>query len=389
MLVQNPNDGGATINVTYMTPNGVVQGPTEQIGPRSRKTYNIADTVPNTDEVSTMVTADRPIIAERSMYGSGRSWATDSIGIWGPARTWYLPEGCTGPGFDTWILVQNPSGSSATVQLTFMTSHGPVDGPKVTMAANTRKSFKANNTCPGEWQVSTKVTATQSVVAERAIYGNNSTWATDSIGASAPQTQWYLAEGSTGPGFETWVLVQNPGEKTANVKLTYMTPSGQKTGPSLKLAPSTRTTVNLAGNIPGQWSVSTLVSSDQPVIAERAMYGNGRRWAHDSIGVSAPASTWCLAEGSTGPGFETWVLVQNPNDTEAKVSLTYMTSDVSRDGPSVVLAPHSRKTFNVADTVGQVWEVSTRVSSDKPVIAERAMYGNGRAWGTDSVGCSW
>jgi Family of unknown function (DUF5719) len=287
VLVQNPNDGGATINVTYMTPNGVVQGPTEQIGPRSRKTYNIADTVPNTDEVSTMVTADRPIIAERSMYGSGRSWATDSIG------------------------------------------------------------------------------------------------------ASAPQTQWYLAEGSTGPGFETWVLVQNPGEKTANVKLTYMTPSGQKTGPSLKLAPSTRTTVNLAGNIPGQWSVSTLVSSDQPVIAERAMYGNGRRWAHDSIGVSAPASTWCLAEGSTGPGFETWVLVQNPNDTEAKVSLTYMTSDVSRDGPSVVLAPHSRKTFNVADTVGQVWEVSTRVSSDKPVIAERAMYGNGRAWGTDSVGCPW
>jgi hypothetical protein len=54
-----------------------------------------------------------------------------------------------------------------------------------------------------------------------------------------------------------------------------------------------------------------------------------------------------------------------------------------------VLAPHSRKTFNVADTVGQVWEVSTRVTSDKPVIAERAMYGNGRVWGTDSIGCPW
>jgi len=61
----------------------------------------------------------------------------------------------------------------------------------------------------------------------------------------------------------------------------------------------------------------------------------------------------------------------------------------SRDGPTVVLAPHSRKTFNVAETVGQVWEVSTKVSSDKPVIAERAMYGNGRVWGTDSIGCPW
>jgi hypothetical protein len=39
--------------------------------------------------------------------------------------------------------------------------------------------------------------------------------------------------------------------------------------------------------------------------------------------------------------------------------------------------------------VGQVWEVSTKVTSDKPVIAERAMYGNGRIWGTDSIGCPW
>jgi len=389
ILVQNPSEGGATINITYMTPNGPVQGPAEQIGPGSRKTYNVADTVPNTDEVSTMVTSDRPVIAERSMYGNGRTWATDSIGVWSLATTWYLAEGCTGPGFDSWVLVQNPNAATTTVQLTYMTSHGQYAGPRVNMAANTRKSFKVNNTCPGEWQVSTVVSSTQPVVAERAIYGDNGAWATESIGASAPQTSWYLAEGSTGPGFETWVLVQNPGSKQANVKLTYMTGQGKKDGPSLKVPAGTRTTVNVADNLPNQWSVSTLVTSDAPVIAERAMYGNHRQWAHDSIGVSEPAATWCLAEGSTGPGFETWILVQNPNDSEAKVSLTYMTSDVSRPGPSVVLPAHSRKTFNVADTVGQVWEVSTKVSSDKPVTAERAMYGNGRVWGTDSIGCSW
>jgi hypothetical protein len=119
------------------------------------------------------------------------------------------------------------------------------------------------------------------------------------------------------------------------------------------------------------------------------MYGNGRQWAHDSIGASAADTNWCLAEGSTGPGFETWVLVQNPNDTEARVTLTYILGDSTRDGPTVTLPAHSRRTFDVADTVGQVWEVSTIVTSDKPVIAERAMYGNGRAWGTDSIGCQW
>ena len=48
------------------------------------------------------------------------------------------------------------------------------------------------------------------VVCERAVYGNNRTWGTDSVGATAPASTWYLAEGSTGGGMETYVLVQNP-----------------------------------------------------------------------------------------------------------------------------------------------------------------------------------
>jgi hypothetical protein len=387
VLVQNPGPGGANVSLTYMTPSGAVAGPTAQLPPNTRKTFNVADTVANQTDVSTRVTADAPVLAERSMYGSNRGWADDSIGTWTPSKTWYLAEGCTGAGFDTWVLVQNPSAQQADVTLTFMTPTGAVPGPTVTMASNTRKSFKVNNTCPGEWQVSTKVTATQPVVAERSIYGNNGAWATESIGAAHAATQWYLPEGSTGPGFETWVLVQNPGTTEANVQLTLMEPGGKVAGPKLKIPANSRATVNLADTAPGQWSLSTMVTSDQPVVAERAMYGNNRQWAHDSIGATAPDTTWCLPEGSTGPGFETWVLVQNPGDTEAKINITYMTPDSDRTGPSVTLAAHSRQTFNVASSVPNVWEVSTKVTSDKPVIAERAMYGNSRIWGHDSIGC--
>jgi len=112
----------------------------------------------------------------------------------------------------------------------------------------------------------------------------------DSIGVTAAARDWYLAEGSTGISeegyFETWVLVQNPGGSTADVTLTYMTPSGTVEGPSLKLDPNTRQSVNVADI----WSVSTRVTSNQPVIAERSMYWNTpdvyRQAAHDSIGVS-------------------------------------------------------------------------------------------------------
>ena len=34
-----------------------------------------------------------------------------------PAPTWYLAEGCTAPGFETWVLVQNPGDTKATIDM--------------------------------------------------------------------------------------------------------------------------------------------------------------------------------------------------------------------------------------------------------------------------------
>ncbi len=104
-----------------------------------------------------------------------------------------------------------------------------------------------------------------------------------------------------------------------------------------------------------------------------------------AFNVTAPATTWYLAEGSTSGGMETYVLVQNPGDTEARVTLSFMTGEGPRNGPTAVLPAGTRKTFKVNDYVTS-WDVSTRVSSDSPVVAERAMYGNSRTWAHDSVG---
>jgi Family of unknown function (DUF5719) len=388
VLVQNPNDANANVAVTYMTGNGSVTGPTATLPPNSRKTFKVSDTVPNQYYVSTMVTADTRIVVEGSVYGNNRNWGTDSIGVCDPSPSWFLAEGCTGPGFETWILVQNPGSLPASVKLTYMTQSGAVDGPALQIAANSRKSFKVSDTCPGVWEVSTKVESDRPVVAERSMYGNNRSWGTASAGVPQPLKSWFLAEGSTGPGIETWILVQNPGDKVANAKLTFMTDGGSVDGPIVTLQPHTRQTVELAKVVPGRWSVSTKVTSDEPVIAERSMYGNNRKWATESIGAGQAANTWCLAEGCTGPGFETWVLVQNPNDEAAKVTLTYMTAGAIHYGPTVTLAPNSRKTFNVSDVVTD-WEVSTLVSSDKPVVAERAMYWNNRIEAHDSIGFPW
>jgi hypothetical protein len=130
-------------------------------------------------------------------------------------------------------------------------------------------------------------------------------------------------------------------------------------------------------------SFSAVAGGGNGVIVERAMYGNNRKWAHNTIGVTAPATAWYLAEGSTGAGFETWVLVQNPNPNNVSVDLTFMTPSGEVHGPTASVPANSRMTFNVADYVRNTDEVSTKVESSGPtgadgVIVERAMYGDAK-----------
>ncbi|MFH1149606.1 MAG: hypothetical protein V1748_03945 [Actinomycetota bacterium] len=380
ILVQNPGSAPAHVSLTYMTDQGEVQGPSATIEANSRKTFNVAETV-QTWEVSTRVTSDEAVIAERAMYGGGRSWGTNSIGASSTSKTWYLAEGSTNGGMETWVLVQNPNTTPANIHLTYMTPDGAVKGPDATLEANSRKTFFAADTVPNQWSVSCMVTCDdQEVIVERAMYGNNRSWATNSVGVPEAGKDWYLAEGCTNGGFETWVLVQNPNPTPASIDLTYMTPNGAVEGPSETLPANSRKTYFAGDTVANCWEVSTKVSSTSNVIAERSCYGNNRTWAHESKGVAQAQATWYLAEGSTGGDpsthFETWVLVQNPNSQAASIQITYMTDSGPVEGPTDTVPANSRKTYNIASTVPGVWEVSTKVTSNRAVIVERAMYGD-------------
>jgi hypothetical protein len=175
---------------------------------------------------------------------------------------------------------------------------GAVSGQGMTIPAGSRQSFSVADVVPGQYSVSTKVTADNPVIAERAVYFTTQKIfrdaATDSIGVEEPATTWYLAEGCTGlseaGSFETWILLMNPEDQVATAKLTYMTESGPVTGPTVTLPPNTRTSINVSNVVWNNWSVSTMVTSDSPVIAERSMYwntpSNFHQAGHDSIGVS-------------------------------------------------------------------------------------------------------
>ncbi|MBN2025753.1 MAG: hypothetical protein JW854_03160, partial [Actinobacteria bacterium] len=119
--------------------------------------------------------------------------------------------------------------------------------------------------------------------------------ATDfTVSAPAIQT-WYLAEGATEGGFETWVLIQNPNADPVHVDILLQTGEGEVVYPDLvymEIPARSRRSFNI-GEYVTTYDVSTLVnSSDGDIICERAMYGDNRTWAHDSIGTTTPAATW-------------------------------------------------------------------------------------------------
>ena len=203
-----------------------------------------------------------------------------------PEKTWYLAEGCTAQGMQTYILIQNPGSDTAHIKLTFQTGRGEVPGPEVDLAGGRRTTFLANTYVPGNTDVSTKVESDKPVICERAMYGPRMGWAHDSIGVTVPENVWYLAEGCTAAGMQTYILIQNPGSEAAHIKLTFQTGRGEVPGPEVDLAGGRRITFLANTYVPNNTDVSTKVESDKPVICERAMYGAGMVWAHDAVGYA-------------------------------------------------------------------------------------------------------
>ena len=386
VLVQNPNPTPVGVTFTFMKPGGDTQTAGFTIEENSRFTILVNSFVSESD-VSTRVTGSQPIICERAMYWTpqgqtSRIGGHDSIGVTNTSPTWYLAEGTTAFGFEEYILVQNPNAGPVDVTMTFMKPGGVTQALSFPIAAQARYTVNVNEVVP-ESDVSTRVEATGPVICERSMYRNNKDLGHDSIGTPSTSREWYLAEGTTAWGFDEYVLIQNPGTQQAAISLEFMLPDGSVIPYGVLVPGESRHTIHV-DEVPGceETDLSTFVTSNVPVICERAMYWQGATSAggHDTIGTPLPSTAWYLAEGTTAWGFEEYVLVQNPNDTEAVVSFTFMKPDATTEFVSFPVAGNSRFSLRANDVVPDS-DISVSVLSDKPVICERSMY-----WGQRNVG---
>ncbi|MBK5093507.1 MAG: C40 family peptidase, partial [Actinobacteria bacterium] len=385
ILLANPKDEKAEARLTYMLPGGKTFNEDVELEPNSRKTVKVDDMLVN-QEVSTTVEATRgEVIPERSMYFRYRGLfpgGHDSPGVTAPAEEWYLPEGCTTWGFDTFILVQNPGDEAANVTVTFMKSDGTTADETFTVQPYSRYTV-AVDLLPGleQTEFSARVTADRPVVAERSMYfdyrgireGHNSP------GVTALSNDWYFAEGCTNYGFDTYFLLMNPSDMPADVTLTLLDNHGLRGEIPFRVGPHARYTV-IADEIKG-WEkreFSALVRSpDVKIAVERTMYFdyNGIMGGHDALGSVGPRTEWYLAEGYTAQGFDTFILLSNPGDTDAKVDIRYLLSKGRYIDRSYMVIAHSRYTIPVDSEEGlSAEEVSSSIKSSEPILVERSMY---------------
>jgi hypothetical protein len=299
------------------------------------------------------------------------------------SRQWYFAEGYTGPGFDTYLVMLNPECREARVRVELMLPRD-VKVLEIAVPPRTRRTVRLNDVVPGA-EFSTSLQSDVPVVAERAMYFDCRGRKGGSVAAGAAATSqgWYFAEGYTGGEFDQWLLLSNPSGETVTADVSFHRRDGCIIRRETTLQPRSRATLHV-DEIPGleEAEVSTSVTATAPgVVAERAMYFRytgsmgSIDGGHAAAGAAAPASRWYLAEGYTGPGFESWLLVSNLEDAEVTVRIT-----LYGEGGSVVardyrVGPHSRFTVKENDLLsGQGVSAEVQAPEGVRLVVEGAYY---------------
>ncbi|OFW58976.1 MAG: hypothetical protein A2W01_10185 [Candidatus Solincola sediminis] len=411
LTLGNASASAVDATITYMFKGGGNQQQAVSVPPNSRATVDVNAAVGHGREVSVIVEAVEQIVVERPMYFNYQGEWTgghDVIGATTPSYTWYFAEGYTGTGFDEWICVLNPGDTDAELTFRFQTEEaGQKMIGSIFVPAHSRETYKANDLLGGiSYQTSLILTSSQPVIAERPMYfdyigTNNWHWTGGHcvMGKTAPETSYYFAEGTTRSGFEEWLTLQNTGLLDITVNAVYQLGPGQgdPVAKSYSISGASRKTVFVADEVGTGKDVSVFLSCSSPFLAERPMYFNygfgnlSATGGHCVIGARTAATEWFLAEGFTGAGFNEWLCLQNPGDTEAVCELSYYTQEQgSLPIKLVTVPPHSRQTIMVNQDAGADYQLSVRVrvASGPDIVVERPMYFNFRGWtgGHDVVG---
>jgi len=316
----------------------------------------------------------------------------------GAFQRFYFAEGTCRPNFEPYLCIQNPGNDNVDVSITYMPGAGENTVQPLTVLPRSRRTVRVKdvlgegNDDAHDFSCLVEATGDSEVIVERPMYFDyQGMWdgGHDVIGTNDPGKDWYFAEGCTrqsvNANMHTWLCTMNPSGEEVEQVVRYMPADGENEIVEQVVPPGSRWTNCANWEAGPEKDLSIAVKASDGVICERPMYFNyNGTWdgGHCVMGAQRAAEEFYFAEGTCRPDFESYICIQNPQEVEAEVNITFMPGAGTNVEQSLTVQPLSRETLRVKDVLGEgnddAHDFSCLVESTNgaAIIAERPMYFN-------------
>jgi len=408
----NLSDEPAGVTANYNRDDGIRLTQWIGIEPHARLSLNANDVV-GARAFGTSFFSDQDIVVERTtIWGPGQNGET-TVGFAPEGKKlWHFAEGTTRGRATTYFVTQNLTDAPAVVTASFMRDDGKPAQRQFTLTPRSRDAFRVNDLLQ-DTAFSASFKSDQDIVVERTIMtegerqptasrgrtgdekrekGNGQT--DDSfamarnatgifgglgyvgLGADPGLKNWEFAEGSTRAPYQTTFVLFNPGQQTANVQLQFRLEQGGKRTQKLQVPAQSRAAFDPRDLVPAA-DFATSITSDRPIIAERA-YASSGDGLYGALGftTSPPRNdsrAWYFAEGNTTNQIELFYVLYNLSAKDSQVRGTYYVDGASAREQTLSVQAGKRLAVRANDIVdGGVF--ATRFVADQNVMIERTLY---------------
>ena len=411
VIVANSGIGKATGVVTLVPTSGAAVKVPISIPGDSRQA--IPENVPGgSNWIGAIVDVDAGAVSvEQAISGPGGLVATPCATS-GSAR-WYFTYGQTLVNAGEEISLLNPYPADSVVDLSFTTDQGvefPVGFQGIVVPPGGLVSVNLGDHLRRRQQVATTVIArTGRVVAWEtrwvdpppagaAIVGTPAAQnpladpaapvpgTTLVLGAPSAGTRWVWPDGNAGNGISEQYVVYNPGDQTAEVRLSIGLDQGVAEPFELAVPPGQVIPVasDQQARIPAGVAHSAELDSlnGVPVVAGRVVAAtspSAQRGLGDMFGERIASERWLLGAAGADPAHDGWVVVYNPGNDPLRVAVSALSAGAQISIPGlnpVTVFPGHRVAIHL-NPVRATLDEALVVSSTEPFFVELNIFGTG------------
>ncbi|MFH1149605.1 MAG: DUF5719 family protein, partial [Actinomycetota bacterium] len=276
LCLANPSPDTAKAMVQFVTSKGERKERPLEVKPWSRTTLKASDVVGPGQDVACQVASDLPLVAERAQYFDFEGYCGGHVssGMPEPATSVAFAEGTTRPGYAEYLALFNPASEPADLEITYLFSGGDALVRHHSVLPLSRYTIEVAEEVGPDRDVSCFLNSSVPLVAERPLYFNTGTYTGGhvGVGANATNRSYLFAEGTTRPGFDEYLCIENADGRANHARIDFLPDGGGAITREVDLPARSRTTIPVCDTIGRGIDHGTIITAEKPVLVERPIY---------------------------------------------------------------------------------------------------------------------